>query len=268
MRRRTPCVDGWFGPKLTWSTSSLSRSSSGTSRIVGTRDGMREPSYCPSATTGQLTARGGCDGRAHCSSAEADRLAADRIVLAQRVALPVLGHEQPLEVRVAVEDDPHQVELLALVPVAGRPDGDDARHVLALVDPALQPRAGRPLPQREQVVADREAFRLDLGQGLEALRHRMHEVAAARGADVAGDALAAPAEVVGRDEVDAHVEAELVACVLAGLADLAGLDRHRRHLRAVPVRDVARYAAQSVTSRPRSARTRAARRPGAPRAGG
>ena len=38
------CVDGWFGPKLTWKTSSLSRRFSGTSRIVGTRDGMRVPS--------------------------------------------------------------------------------------------------------------------------------------------------------------------------------------------------------------------------------
>ena len=33
-----------FGPKLTWRTSSLSRSSGRTSRIVGTRDGMRVPS--------------------------------------------------------------------------------------------------------------------------------------------------------------------------------------------------------------------------------
>src|SRR4051812_43274303 len=91
---------------------------------------------------------------------EADGLAADRIVLAQRVALPVLGHEKPFEVRVAFEHDPHQVELLALVPVAGRPDRDDARHTLALVGPALEPRARRALSQREQVIADREALRL------------------------------------------------------------------------------------------------------------
>src|SRR5690348_14707165 len=155
------------------------------------------------------------------------------------MALPVLGHQQPLEVRVAVEDDPHQVELLALVPVAGRPDRDDARDALALVGPALEARAWRSLAQREEVVADREALRLELGQHLEPLCHRMHEVAAARGADVAGDALAAPAEVVGRDDVDAHVEAELVARVLAGLADPLLLDRHRRHLGPLAVRDVA-----------------------------
>ena len=42
--RSTPCVDGWFGPKLICMTSSLSRSDSSTRRIVGTGDGMREPS--------------------------------------------------------------------------------------------------------------------------------------------------------------------------------------------------------------------------------
>src|SRR5437763_7071623 len=93
--------------------------------------------------------------------AEADGLAADRIVLAQRVALPVLGHEEPLEVRVAIEDDPHQVELLALVPVAGRPHRDDARYVLILIHPALEPGARRALPQREEVVADGEALRFE-----------------------------------------------------------------------------------------------------------
>ena len=53
IRRSTPCVDGWFGPKLTRRRSSLSRSAAGTSSTVGTRDGMREPSYWSSATIGQ-----------------------------------------------------------------------------------------------------------------------------------------------------------------------------------------------------------------------
>src|SRR5262249_37609302 len=120
---------------------------------------------------------------------------------------------------------------------------DHARHALALVDPALQPRARRALPQPEQVIADGEPLRLVVGQHLESLGHRMHEVASARGPDVAGDALAAPAEIVGRDEGDAHVEAELVARVLARLADPPGLDRHRRHLGAVAARDVPGHAA-------------------------
>ena len=42
-RRRTPCVDGWFGPKLTWRMSSESRSSGGTSRTVGIGDGIIDP---------------------------------------------------------------------------------------------------------------------------------------------------------------------------------------------------------------------------------
>src|SRR4029077_3293392 len=97
-------------------------------------------------------------------------------------------------------------------------------------------------PQREQVIADREALRLELGQRLEPLRHGVHEVPPRRGADVAGDTLAAPAEVVGRDEVDADVEAELVARVLARLADSLRLDGHGRHFGTIAVRDVARHA--------------------------
>ncbi len=50
-------MDGWFGPKLICMMSSVSRSSAGTSRIVGTRCGMREPSYCGGATTGQAAGR-------------------------------------------------------------------------------------------------------------------------------------------------------------------------------------------------------------------
>src|SRR4029077_14976662 len=115
------------------------------------------------------------------------------------------------------------------------------RDVLALVDPALEPYARRSLPQRQQVVADGESLRLELGQRLEPLRHRMNQVAAAGGPDVAREADVGPAEVVCRDEVDAHVEAELVACVLARPADLLRLDRHGRHLGAVPVGDIARH---------------------------
>jgi hypothetical protein len=62
------------------------------------------------------------------SSSENLRLAAERIVLAQRVTLPVLGHEDANEVGMAVEVDPHHVPRFALEPVGGRPDGEDARH--------------------------------------------------------------------------------------------------------------------------------------------
>src|SRR5438105_15266056 len=52
---------------------------------------------------------------------EADGLTADRIVLAQRVALPVVVHQDPAQVRVPRDLDPHQVERLALLPLGCRP---------------------------------------------------------------------------------------------------------------------------------------------------
>src|SRR5689334_20128378 len=117
---------------------------------------------------------------------EADGLAADRVVLAQRVPLPVVVHDDPREVRVALDADAHQVPGLALVPVGGRPDLDDARHRLAVVDPHLEPEPRRTRPQREQVVAHREALGLAFGENLEALRAGPVEVAAGRRPDVAG----------------------------------------------------------------------------------
>src|SRR6185295_6497472 len=46
----------------------------------------------------------------------------DWIILAQRIALPVLGHQQPARIRMAVEDDAEEIPHLALEPVRGRPD--------------------------------------------------------------------------------------------------------------------------------------------------
>ena len=75
---------------------------------------------------------------------------------------------------------------------------------------------------------------------------------AGRRADVAGDALGAPAEVVGRDDVDAHVEAEPVARVLARLADALALDRHGLHVRARALRDEAgQFAPRAHSATPR-----------------
>jgi hypothetical protein len=44
IRRSTPCVDGWFGPKLIVRMSSRSCSEGSIRRIVGHGDGMRVPS--------------------------------------------------------------------------------------------------------------------------------------------------------------------------------------------------------------------------------
>ena len=78
--------------------------------------------------------------------------AAQRVVLALRVARPVVGHQDPGQRRVAVEDDAEHVVGLALVPVVGGVDVDDARDVRVGVgrgdlepDPAV-------VGHREQVV--------------------------------------------------------------------------------------------------------------------
>src|SRR5439155_7495098 len=81
-------------------------------------------------------------------SGEADRLAAERVVLAQGVALPVVLHQDPGEVRVALGADAHQVPGLALVPVGGRPDRDDARNRLAVVEPDLDANPAHGLARR------------------------------------------------------------------------------------------------------------------------
>ena len=73
-------------------------------------------------------------GEALLLSGEANRLAADRVVLAQRVPCPVVLHDDAAQIRVPLDRDAHQVVGLALVPVRGRPDADDARDRLAVVD--------------------------------------------------------------------------------------------------------------------------------------
>ena len=54
-------------------------------------------------------------------------LARELIVLAQRIAFPVVRAEDPAEVRMAGEIDPDQVVRLALVPIRRRPKIGDAR---------------------------------------------------------------------------------------------------------------------------------------------
>ncbi len=82
------------------------------------------------------------------------------IVLAQRVPFPVLRHEDPDEVRVPLEADAHHVPGLALEPVGGGPDRDQARDRLAVVEPDLHAEPLGLVVDAEQVVRDREALRL------------------------------------------------------------------------------------------------------------
>src|SRR5205807_6386441 len=72
-----------------------------------------------------------------------DRHLAHRVVLAQRVALPFVGHEDAAQVGVALEDDAEHVIGLPLEPVGPRPDAGDTRHCRRLpVDADDHPDAG------------------------------------------------------------------------------------------------------------------------------
>src|SRR4051812_50090643 len=78
------------------------------------------------------------------------------------MALPVVLHQDPAEVRVALDPDAHHVPGLTLVPVRGRPDGHDARDRLVLVEPDPDAYAAR-TRDRDQLVIHREALPLWLG---------------------------------------------------------------------------------------------------------
>src|SRR4051812_20623575 len=57
-----------------------------------------------------------------------DFLTAKRNILALRIALPVIGHEDALEARVTGEADAEHVVGLALLPVCGSPQAGKCRH--------------------------------------------------------------------------------------------------------------------------------------------
>src|SRR5581483_1847657 len=161
-------------------------------------------------------------------------------------------HQDPPKVRVPLDRNPHQVPGLALEPVRGRPDRDDALDRLAVVEPHLQPHARRAFLEPQQVVVHREALRLRRRQARVTLRAGGVQVAPGGGTDVAGDALLAPAEVVGGGDVREEAEVELVAEVEARLAQPRGVDDERRLavrlLRLDEARD-ARVVVQEATPR-------------------
>src|SRR6266545_4679867 len=81
---------------------------------------------------------------------------AERVVLALRVALPVLGHEDPDQVRVAVEAHPEEVVDLALVPVGRGPHAGHRGDVRVVdADPDLDPQP-HVVVERVEVVVDAE----------------------------------------------------------------------------------------------------------------
>ena len=93
---------------------------------------------------------------------ELHRDAPDAVVLAQRVALPVVRHEDPGDVRVAVEDDPEHVVGLALHGLGARveiPQRVDRRIGSGHLDPYAQLRSAGDTDVEHS--RDLETLRLD-----------------------------------------------------------------------------------------------------------
>src|SRR3954471_7314902 len=91
----------------------------------------------------------------------------DRVILPERVTLPVLRHQQPPRIRVAVEHDAEQIPHFALEPVGSRPDAADGRHVrVGVVQPYLDPDPP-PVRERHQDVNQLEPrfARIEVGGG-------------------------------------------------------------------------------------------------------
>ena len=145
--RSTPCVDGCCGPMLTTMCSSPDcspvrrpprrpRPSPGRRRC---RRGPRRSrqslaSRGRGSTAGLMVSRAvivrpPLVRRRHGRAAVLDRDAAERVVLPLRVAPPVVGHLDPGQRGMAVEDDAEEVPGLPLVPVAGGVDVDQRRDV-------------------------------------------------------------------------------------------------------------------------------------------
>src|SRR6266545_8412676 len=102
MMRSTPWVDGCCGPMLMIMVCSSAGTSGG---------------FCDSAS--EMRSTESASRSSACSTGighplELHRDGADRVVLAQRVPLPLLGHEDAGHVGVAVEADAEHVEHLAL----------------------------------------------------------------------------------------------------------------------------------------------------------
>src|SRR5437660_5933532 len=139
--RNTPCVLGWCGPMLS-SIHSVSGSCSGPigswAMSVLTTDGVGLQPF-------------------EFLIAEDHRLPKGDVILAQRETLPALWHEDAPQVRVTVEGDAEEVPGLAFVPVGGRPDRRQARHMgVGHARGDLDPDPGL-VGQRANLPDDREA---------------------------------------------------------------------------------------------------------------
>src|SRR5437773_2452705 len=89
---------------------------------------------------------------------ERDFLVPQWHILAQRMALPIIRHQDAVEARVSSENNPEQIVGFALLPVGGRPQprkGSNRRVALRQADFETYTMAVR---MREHVVDDLEAW--------------------------------------------------------------------------------------------------------------
>ena len=191
MSRSTPWVDGCCGPMLMIMVSLV-----GVGRLLGERGGVglgqaqhrsraraaarrrRRPcagaiSWAPSAvrsTRSVVVVIGGHRGWSSGvrGALELHRDAPDGVVLAQRVAVPVLGHEDAGEVGVAVEADAEHVEHLALQRLGAGVDVEQRRArrvVVGHLDPQPEPLGGARGDSRRRPPRSARARRRRAGRG-------------------------------------------------------------------------------------------------------
>src|SRR5437588_1115806 len=129
--RSTPCVLGCWGPMLS-SIQSVGDSCSGPN---GSCVGPGPNGSCAGpGPNGSCAMRVSATDRVGLQPfellvTEDDRLAEGYVILAQRMAFPALRHQQPAQVRMAIELDPEKVPSFPFVPVGSRPDLRQGRHV-------------------------------------------------------------------------------------------------------------------------------------------
>src|ERR1017187_79136 len=216
-RRSTPCVDGCCGPML--STIECSPVPVLPWRLA---------SAMTSSIPGVIMSGAAIGAISMCAFTLEPRtwylepglpVAFDGIVLAQGMALPVFGHHDAREARVAGKVDAEEVEYLALVKVRRGPDGGDGIECeIGGVEPDGQ---ANPLPQtvRDDVVGELETRLLRIPvDGGEVL-----EEVVAGGLDLSGG---------GDDRLLRHGDGELFAVELGvgcevGKCFDGGVLRHR-----------------------------------------
>src|SRR5947209_2387738 len=133
-RRSTPCVLGCCGPMLT-SISSVRTSNSTTvgSRVGGVAMAINFPRSLISNLQSAIY------NLQSSPSSNPMVLQRELVILPQRVADPIFGEQDAVQVRMADEQNAAQVVNLALVPVRGFPERCDRGHLRELPRLAVLP---------------------------------------------------------------------------------------------------------------------------------